>query len=434
MEDIKTVLEEFHSVLNPFRQVQVLAQSGSQFNLLESLLRLSRAYHRIGRGVGNVVTMLWPPPSVNDLNNNGRDASARRVKDGSTLDPRTRLVIQKLRFALTKRFFYRYHPVLALVDKKRILKLTEANVVLSDFRSSYLFDIAQLFHPQLHKGAFIDENCLRVEVSDSDLVSVIRTPLPPLDELRTRHAALVKAAIWKKIRELAMLSARTLPSYRRHYQAPSAFYASQDTLIETPVAKRRRTSMVTEMGLCSSDSSVASASDDHPVNSPASISVTDQVDDEIQRYKTLSRSWPHGKKTRRLSELQLNAIEWWCRWGEREFPCLSKVALAVYGLLPGSGALECDIGFFKDILPPKRSRLDPAAVEMHMVVNKNKDLAELDPGSLEQLPPGENWDRNFPSRPKSPADYHEGDEQEHTADTYVDMELSYDFDPNDPFD
>jgi hypothetical protein len=141
-----------------------------------------------------------------------------------------------------------------------------------------------------------------------------------------------------------------------------------------------------------------------------------------------------GKRTRRLSELQLNAIEWWCRWGEREFPCLAKVALAVYGLLPGSGALECDIGFFKDILPPKRSRLDPAAVEMHMVVNKNKDLAELDPGKLEQLPPGENWDRNFPSRPKSPVDYHEGEEQEHTADTYVDVELSYDFDPNDPFD
>jgi hypothetical protein len=447
MEEIKTVVEEFHSVIKPFREVQTLSQCGNTFKLLDAILSLTNSYNKIARGVGNVVTMLWPLPTVNNLNNNGRTARPIVFKDGDRLDPRTRVVIQKLRFALTKRYFYRYHPVRALKKPKQILKLTEANVELTDFDSRYLFDLAQLFHPHLYKGCFIDKNCELVEVSDSDLACVARVPaLPSLEELRTRHAHLVKAALWKKIRELAVIACRDMDTRQRAVavsqslsQSPvPAFLPSQDTLLptqtttpETPPSRKRQRSMTSTMGLGSPDS-IDSTHDSATRFTPSSAAATisETVDDEILRYKTLNRSWPHDKHTCRLGDL--NAIEWWCRWGEGEFPCLAKVALAVFGLLPGSGALECDIGGFKDVILPKRSRMDPAAVEMHLVINKNKDLTELDPGRLVALPATE-WERMYPSRPESPVDYHEEEGLERVADSYVDMELSYDFDPNDPF-
>jgi hypothetical protein len=103
--------------------------------------------------------------------------------------------------------------------------------------------------------------------------------------------------------------------------------------------------------------------------------------------------------------------------------------LAIFGVLPGSGALECDIGGFKDIVGPKRAtgRMDPAAVEMHLVVNKNDDLTELDPGRLEPLP--RSWERLYPTRPSSPIDYYEDEELKPTEEA-TEMNLSYDFDPN----
>jgi hypothetical protein len=55
-------------------------------------------------------------------------------------------------------------------------------------------------------------------------------------------------------------------------------------------------------------------------------------------------------------------------------------------------------------------------------------LADLDPGKLEQLPTS-----NYPTRPHSPVEYHEDDDQDQTPQVGVEMELSHDFDPNDPF-
>jgi hypothetical protein len=296
MEEIKTVVEEFHSVIKPFREVQTLSQCGNTFKLLDAILSLTNSYNKIARGVGNVVTMLWPLPTVNNLNNNGRNARPIVFKDGDRLDPRTRVVIQKLRFALTKRYFYRYHPVKALKKPKQILKLTEANVELTDFGSSYLFDLAQLFHPHLYKGCFIDKNCELVEVSDSDLACVARVPaLPSLEELRTRHADLIKAALWKKIRELAVIACRDMETRQRATvavsQSPvSPVLPSQDTLVptqtapETPPSRKRQRSMTSAMGLGSPDS-IGSSQDLTTRFTPSSVAATvsDDTRDGRQR-------------------------------------------------------------------------------------------------------------------------------------------------------
>jgi hypothetical protein len=219
MEDIKTVLTEFHSILRPFRQVQIMAQSGSKFNLLDSALNLSACYRGVTRGNRNTVTMLW-----------GSDEDAPRLRTSDQLDPRSRLVLQKLRNALDSRYFFRFHPIKSLVRQGDIARLTEANVTLGDFKASYLIELAQLFLPELYKGDFIDANCGVSDIGDSELASLADSP--SVEELRSRHASLLKAALWKKIRELASIAGRDLLPHRNTVsQSPSSLLLSQDTVL-----------------------------------------------------------------------------------------------------------------------------------------------------------------------------------------------------------
>ena len=347
------------------------------------------------------------------------------------------MVIQKLRFALDSRYFVRYHPVKAFAKQSVSHRLTEANVELGSFNdASYLFDLALLLHPELYKGLFIDENCNAIDICDGDLTDAVRRVSPSIQGLRTRHAVLVKAACWKKIRELAIVAGRSTPMVRNRItqslsQASdlAAIFPSQETLLSPP--RKKRKSLAGSMYGSPDSFSTCSPSQSPTV---AARTMPEQVDDEIQRYKTLSRWWPYNKRDREL--VGINAIEWWIKYGNDlrvNLPCLTKVALALFGVLPGSGALECDIGGFKDILAPKRARMDPAAVEMHLVVDKNGDLNELDPGRLERIPQS-NWARFYPNRPVSPVNYHEEEELEQEEDLTLDPNgasaMSYSFDPN----
>jgi hypothetical protein len=161
-------------------------------------------------------------------------------------------------------------------------------VELTDFDSSYVFDMAQLFHPHLYNGCFIDKNCELVEISDSDLVSVATVALlPSLEELRTRHSELIKAAIWKKIRELAIVAGRDIDQRRRavvsqpssQSSSASPVLPSQVTILLTqspPSAKRRR-SMTSAMGLGSPDSVGESKSLQRPRFTPTSASIAEMV-------------------------------------------------------------------------------------------------------------------------------------------------------------
>jgi hypothetical protein len=244
--------------------------------------------------------------------------------------------------------------------------------------------------------------------------------------------------IWKKIRELALVAGHLLADQDQirtqstQSQSPvsppvSLTLLSQDTLIvtqytESPPRKKKRRSLAATMEYASPES-VSLIGNGSPARSQDLLSVSEQVDSEIQDYKTLGATWKHGRVSRSLVECTV--IEWWCKWGCKDFPILSKVALAIFGVLPGSGGLECDIGGFKDVIGPKGSRLDPAAVEMHLVVDKNKDLLELDPRKQCQLPE-KNWEQMYPTRPPSPIDYYVGEDLERTVDRDP-LELSYTF-------
>jgi hypothetical protein len=148
IEDLKTVLQEFHSVLCPFREVQVLSQSAKTFTLLGAVLTMTEAYYSLARGNGNAVNMLWPEAKSRVFG--GNDPSPRgEQRPGDRLDPRTRRVIKMLQDGLTRRYFYRSHPVLSLKKPRRLLSLTEANVKLTDFKESFLFEVALMFDPEM---------------------------------------------------------------------------------------------------------------------------------------------------------------------------------------------------------------------------------------------------------------------------------------------
>jgi hypothetical protein len=267
-----------------------------------------------------------------------------------------------------------------------------------------------LLHPQLYRGEFIAKNCNLLEIFELDMKRSKYRDMPETPVMRTRHSKLLTAALWRKIRELALVAGRVTPSVVRHLDFPSnAATPATSTQEEedVPVIPARQRTTMSDLGY----GSPASQSAETPPDAPSPVlSLGEQVDTEIRRWRSLSDVWKHDNSLRRLSGTE-TAIEWWVKWGERErFPCLTKVALALFALLPGSGALECDIrcSCFKDIVQPKRASLSAGTVEMYVVVGQNKDLHELDTPKMKPL--RENWEACIPKRPSSPVGYHDNEE------------------------
>jgi hypothetical protein len=330
----KETLEEFYSILKPFRRIQEMAQT-SRFNTPWTLIQFFHVYRKICKGYDNKVTMLWPPATVR-LGRKPRPVE----RDGGDLNPISRTVIQKLRVALDDRYFYRYHPFNSLKDQDQWSSLTEANVDLSFFKGSYVFELLLLLHPELYNGPFIGENCAAVYISENCLARAGYREVRSTKEFRSRHAKLLEAALWRKIRELALVASRDrdVPSVARQldYSHPVADSHTQDDEDSMSSPPRKRQSMMGSFGYGSPSRTTSVDS-----NSPAAgVSHEEHVDKELEDWKNLGKTWLLGTENRILGEGE-TAIEWWCRWGD-SYPCLKKVALALFSLLPGSGALECD--------------------------------------------------------------------------------------------
>jgi hypothetical protein len=65
-----------------------------------------------------------------------------------------------------------------------------------------------------------------------------------------------------------------------------------------------------------------------------------------------------------------------------DFPCLTQVAGALFGMKPFSGGLECDIGGVQDVVTPCYGILHLGLVEASMMVNLNKDLKHINPTTV----------------------------------------------------
>jgi hypothetical protein len=136
------------------------------------------------------------------------------------------------------------------------------------------------------------------------------------------------------------------------------------------------------------------------INSPQAM-----AEDEISRYMQVPRS----------ACVYSNAHQWWGNPAQiKAFPCLSQVASALFGMKPGSGGLECDIGGMSDVISRRRGSLGPGMVEASMMIKLNKDRIVRDPTLVEELP--KTWKDFIPKRPTDPADYYSEPEQEDADD------------------
>jgi hypothetical protein len=99
-----------------------------------------------------------------------------------------------------------------------------------------------------------------------------------------------------------------------------------------------------------------------------------------------------------------NIPKWWAKPQVKVmYPGLSRVALAIFGMLPGSGALEeeCNInigGVSDDLVGPKCGSLGLGMVETMMVIRINKDLVSVDTRHITQLDDKNCWQQKIPKR------------------------------------
>ena len=127
----------------------------------------------------------------------------------------------------------------------------------------------------------------------------------------------------------------------------------------------------------------------------STTSAPDKADEEIKQYQEMCIHRDGVFKLECNRNKKIN--EWWCNDRvQNVFPGLSRVALGFCGMLPGSGALECDIGTITDYLTPKRSSLSPGLVEAMSVVRINKVLVEEDSSKIVKY--GNDWQQKIPSR------------------------------------
>jgi hypothetical protein len=302
---------------------------------------------------------------------------------------------------LESRFFSRFHPVKAFKNWRHVWGARARysdNVTVEILVHDYVFEMAMLLHPKTGNGKFIDNLCQEISVTEAQ---VDELPSPRKDDiggLKRHFAKHLKKAIWKQIHSLAMKPAGNV------FQK---LQASQDgdscEGYDSPQPKRARKINMFEMaGLSSPESTATGHSPGSGValpNSPADV-----VDREIEFYKQAIM-----EQAVRAIDSDSAGLSWWDAHKDR-MPCLRQVAKTIYGMLPGSGALELDIGAFKDIISPKRGSLGPGLVEVQMMLRINKDITTLDTTKVSKI--GKHWTQHMPKRPDFPGGYFEESEDE----------------------
>jgi len=195
-----------------------------------------------------------------------------------------------------------------------------------------------------------------------------------------------------KLRQLGLIAATDLVESNR-------LFCQQDS--QPPPQEYSQISSVSTGS--SSNGMKLDLSDDESVNSSQTLS-QEQLSPEqiIDKEITTYREKGFGSGGESKDEFCKNILADWVKH-KADFPCLFKVASVVFGMLPGSGGLECDIGGFKRIITAQRSRLSPGFVEALLMLNLNSSLFEYDITEIEEL--GDNWMNTIPKRPAYPENY-----------------------------
>lgn len=394
--DNKQVLLEFYSLLYQVRGVQKLSQKFKEFVAIKVYFKLIALYISV---LKNGSSLRIRNPVRRSLNAALTQPAPREVNlTSEQLDPRTRKVRKLLRKGLNTRFMNRYHPIFAL-DKWRSFygvqrRVTTANVAIAHFKFDYVFELMTLFYPTTRDLQPIRNMCNEVDVLDSDIPRDMREK--NIAALRRNHFKLLEAALWGKVKSLAII-----PASKMVNQLNAQEEQSEE---RSPDRQRRRGNHDVDdedMLLRLAGINVSPARLEIQQTSTSAVTAESIVADEIKRYQEMRIE---------RSDYSLDKLDAW--WSHREqqnkFPCLSKVATALFGMLPGSGGLECDIGGVGDVISPKRGSLDPGLVEVQMMIRLHKTLKELDSSAIPDL--GKTWKNYIPKRPAFPAAYFDDDD------------------------
>jgi hypothetical protein len=162
--------------------------------------------------------------------------------------------------------------------------------------------------------------------------------------------------------------------------------------------------------------------DDSPTNQlppqrqdPASTNPRDLAIAEVERWKIASYAKDDCGNPDK-------APSWWwkpeqCKveHGYNGYRYLPRVADSLFGMKPGAGGLECDIGGIADVVTARRGSLGVGMVEVAMLLKLNKTDLIRDPSKVPGL--GKRWKEHLPNkRPDYPSSYFDLDADDLDAD------------------
>ena len=295
--------------------------------------------------------------------------------------------------ALNKRYFNRYHPYYGWKHPKRFLGMhaTGERFTLNDFKYPMAYEIGVLLNPKMGEDS-IRKLCRWPSISNDILVDVKRAELKHDDgegadaqKLREFYVKALLKAMWARLEEMVgEWYALNPPPPKQAQQAN----------------KRRRLEHEPECFLISDEDEEEEQEEEDDYSHLRGAALAKALArDEIHDFKSFSSKKNDEKNPlRQLASYDYRTMNQWyveppilSKW-----PALARVALGFYGMVPGSGGLECDIGALSDLLSPKRSRLDPGIVEVQAMIRLNKGMQVVDSTKIHQL--GGDWETKIPKR------------------------------------
>jgi hypothetical protein len=411
------VLEQFHAVFSAMLLVSQKAQMVKRVPGPEAYMRLLNMYQTICDQSQPLTVKTFPSPSAALLaKGDGAVNKKVQVRDLAKETTTVRILASE---GLFKRIFIRFHPIKAFTLPGRFFGSNKSltNATFDDLKHDYVFDMMLLLRPRYRNGKVIRSMCKHVGESDFDQDDIPRGCTDSRKVLYQRHGEFLLSTLWGKITQFGELAAQDILD-KEESDRDDDHAAAQP---ESP-PKRQRTSAeerdgMEALGLSSPDITVASSPGGS--QNPASVTARGMIDKEIAFFRDtdnrMFKDIDHQRGKDDKDTFGRELLNDWQRKGMRDtYPLLYIVVSALCGMLPGSGALECDIGAFKRVIRPERSSLKAGYVEAEMMIMLNRPLVALD---IQQFPElGDNWERSIPSRPAYPYNFFEEDILEQDSD------------------
>lgn len=329
---------------------------------------------------GSELSML--SPSMNERQN-----TVRKYDDLTDVSKRT---LELLRDGLQRRFFDRYHPILALQPSKRRFfynhtarirnKIDDAN-----FRFPYVLDFTWMLIPKYRQGQAI------LRIIEKMVEKLPPAQLPVLhktagglglperwskEDLIQEHFNNIKSLLWERVRQLAVQHI----SFGDDSAGRESFRTSN---VATSHTSEQVTAQEKQQERFNPDGFFGNTANTIESGARAST-IHDRIDSEIRTYL--------HKQESGLDQIGLleTLVFWQKESRGHRFPALAQIALAFLGVKASSAGIERDFSPAEDIISSKRSNLDAWVIEVLLCLKLNYKLL---PNDMQKIKPLSKVDR-----------------------------------------